>query len=108
MMDTRVKPAYDAECVVGSLRNFRFTFQTATGPRSRAAARVELLVCLPFCEGKRSAERRVVNRPRLISRIAGRQQHTATPPGAPPRRLKTLVRSSGDLADLRKGSSARR
>ena len=75
-------------------------FQTATRLRSRAAARGELLVCLPFCEGRRSAERRIVNRPRLISRIAGKQHHTATPPGAPPRRLKTLVRSSGDLATL--------
>src|SRR5436305_14053995 len=71
-------------------------FQTATASRSRAAARGGLLVCLPFDEGRRSAERRIVNKPRLISRIAGRQQHTATPPGAPPRRLKTLVRSSGD------------
>ena len=66
---------------------FRFTLQTAKRPRSRAAARVEILVCLPQNEGRRSAERRVVNKPRLISRIAGRQQHTATPRGAPPRRL---------------------
>ena len=79
---------------------FRFTFQTATRLRSRAAARGGLLVCLPFCEGKRSAERRNCNRPRRISRSAGKQRHTATPPGAPPRRLKTLVRSSGDLATL--------
>ena len=41
----------------------------------------------PQNEGRRSAERRTVTTPRLISRIAGRQQHTATPPGAPPRRL---------------------
>ena len=75
-------------------------FQTATRLRSRVPTRVGLLVCLPFCEGRRSAERRIVNKPRLISRIAGKQHHTATPPGAPPRRLKTLVRSSGDLATL--------
>ncbi len=81
-------------------KSFRFEFQTATRPRSRAAARGGLLVCLPFCEGKRSAERRIVNKPRLVSRIAGKQHHTATPPGAPPRRLKTPVRSSGDVATL--------
>jgi len=51
-------------------------------------------------EGRRSAERRIVNKPRLIPRIAGKQHHTATPFGAPPRRLKTLVRSSGDVATL--------
>src|SRR3954464_11820191 len=50
--------------------------------------------------GSGAPKRRIVNKPRLISRIAGRQQHTATPPGAPPRRLKTLVRSSGDVATL--------
>ena len=54
----------------------------------------------PKSEGKWSAERRNCNRPRLFSRIAGRQQHTATPRGAPPRRLKTPVRSSGDVATL--------
>src|SRR5436305_2255295 len=42
----------------------------------------------------------MVTTPRLIPRIAGRQQYTATPPGAPPRRLKTLVRASGDVATL--------
>src|SRR3954462_2947595 len=47
-----------------------------------------------------SAERRIGNKPRRISRIAGRQRHTATPLGVPPRRLKTLVRSSGDVATL--------
>src|SRR5437868_1117757 len=51
-------------------------------------------------EGGGSAERRVVNKPRLVFRIAGRQVHTATPLGAPPRRLKTPVRSSGDVATL--------
>src|ERR1044072_2704266 len=51
-------------------------------------------------EERRSAERRIVNKPRLISRIAGKQHHTATPPGAPPRRLKTPVRSSGVVATL--------
>src|SRR3954468_8299286 len=30
----------------------------------------------------------------------GKQRHTATPLSVPPRRLKTLVRSSGDLATL--------
>src|SRR3954451_4605024 len=55
------------------------------GPRSRKG------------EGGGSAERRGGNRPRRISRIAGRQRHTATPLGAPPRRLKTLVRASGDV-----------
>src|SRR5947199_8435570 len=51
-------------------------------------------------EGGGSAERRKGNKPRRISRIAGKQRHTATPLGAPPRRLKTLVRSSGDVATL--------
>src|ERR1044071_3998889 len=54
----------------------------------------------PERRGSGSAERRVVNKPRRVSRIAGRQQHTATPLGAPPRRLKTPVRSSGDVATL--------
>src|ERR1043165_3404042 len=100
-MDARVKPAHDAEGDAASLHKFpdsnfkRPSVFVLAPPRE-----VELLVCLTFCEGKRSAESRIVNKPRLISRIAGRQHHTATPPGAPPRRLKTLVRSSGDLATL--------
>src|SRR4051812_1642919 len=57
-------------------------------PSARGLApptRVGLLVCLPSnYEGRRSADRRIVNKPRLISRIAGRQHHTATPLGAPP------------------------
>src|SRR5207253_302009 len=71
------------------------------------AARKLLYVCGRFRalallkrEGGGSAERRVVNKPRLVFRIAGRQVHTATPLGAPPRRLKTPVRSSGDVATL--------
>ena len=47
-MDTRVKPAYDAEYVAASCENFRFKFQTAKRSRPRAAARVELLVDLPL------------------------------------------------------------
>src|SRR3954465_15236730 len=76
------------------------------GARFRVlAARDASEVCFYFPplddEGRRSAERRICNKPRLIPRIAGKQRHTATPPGAPPRRLKTLVRSSGDVADRR-------
>src|SRR5205085_9262850 len=43
----------------------------------------------PYTSKGRERKRRKAhsNRPRLISRIAGRQQHTATPLGAPPRRL---------------------
>jgi hypothetical protein len=45
---------------------------------------------------ERNAERRVVNTPRRISRIAGKQRHTATPLGAPPRRLiRPWDRASG-------------
>ena len=36
--------------------------QARTRRRSRVPTRVELLVCLPFCEGRRSAERRIVTR----------------------------------------------
>jgi hypothetical protein len=91
----------DGGVFVGVVRkSLRFEFQTATGLRSRAAAQGELLVCLPKSEGRRSADRRIVNKPRLVSRIAGKQHHTATPFGAPSRRLKTLVRSSGDVATL--------
>ena len=59
-MDTRVKPAYDAECVAASCSIFEFKFQTASDLRSRAAARVGLLVDLPSFEGRRSAERRAL------------------------------------------------
>ena len=58
------------------------------------AARKLLYVCGSFRalaplkgEGGGSAARRMGNRPRRISRIAGRQRHAATPRGAPPRRL---------------------
>src|SRR4051812_44214761 len=45
---------------------------------------------------ERNAERRAVNKPRRISRIAGRQRHTATPLGAPRRRLlRPWGRTSG-------------
>ncbi len=40
--------------------NFQIQFQTAKRPRSRAAARVGLLVDLPLFEGRRSAERRAL------------------------------------------------
>jgi hypothetical protein len=40
--------------------NFQIQFQTATAPRSRAAARVGLLVFSPLFEGRRSAERRAL------------------------------------------------
>ena len=74
-MDTRVKPAYDAECVAASCENFRFKFQTAKRPLSRAAARGELLVYLPLREGRRNAERRaLVLVPQLNSRIAESQR----------------------------------
>src|SRR5437868_10926176 len=80
----------------------RASFQAAV-----IAARKLLYVCGRFRalallkrEGGGSAERRVVNKPRLVFRIAGRQVHTATPLGAPPRRLKTPVRSSGNVATL--------
>jgi len=43
-MDTRVKPAYDAKCVGQRLARFPDPqFQTAKRPRSRVAARGELL-----------------------------------------------------------------
>jgi len=38
-MDTRVKPAYDAEYVAAPCSNWIFTFQTAKLPRSRGALR---------------------------------------------------------------------
>src|SRR5947209_543190 len=96
-MDARVKPAHDADCVCQRLT--RFPDSNFKQPRLRLLAwptRVELLVCLPK---RGEAERRKAhcNKPRRISRIAGKQRHTATPPGAPPRRLKTLVRASGDV-----------
>jgi hypothetical protein len=47
-MDTRVKPAYDAAYVAASRKISKFEFQTATASRPRAAARVGLLVDLPF------------------------------------------------------------
>jgi hypothetical protein len=50
-MDTRVKPAYDAEYVAASSAISDSNFQTAKRLRSRAAARVELLVDLPFLRG---------------------------------------------------------
>src|ERR1043166_3291463 len=56
-------------------RNFRFEFQTATRLRSRAAARGELLVCLPCCEGKRSAERRTVTGRGLVPGSPGNRAH---------------------------------
>ncbi len=68
--------------------NSEFKFQTAKRLRSRAAARGGLSVDLPLLEGRRNAERRTLGqRPRLVSRIAGKQRHTATPLSVPPRRL---------------------
>ena len=78
----------------------RFTFQTATASRSRAAARVGLLVRLPKNEGRRSAERRIVTRRGLSPGSPGDSNTRQRLFGAPPRRLKTLVRSSGDVATL--------
>jgi hypothetical protein len=72
---------------VDALRIFRFKFQTAKCLRSRAAARVGLLVFLPFLRGDGTPKGAPCNRPRLISRIAGKQRHTATPLSVPPRRL---------------------
>jgi hypothetical protein len=40
--------------------NFRFKFQTAKRPRSRAAARVGLLSFSPLFEGRRNAKRRTL------------------------------------------------
>src|ERR1043166_1549088 len=80
---------------------FRFTDSNSHAPAfSRHCARWALSFPPSQGEGGGSAERRVVNKPRRISRIAGKQRHTATPLGAPPRRLKTPVRSSGDVATL--------
>ena len=50
----------DAEDGAASANISQFKFQTAKRPRSRAAARVGLLVFLPSFEGRRSAERRAL------------------------------------------------
>src|ERR1700733_7371420 len=70
--------------------------------RSRAAARVWLLVCLPLLRGDGAP----TDAPCSVTTAAcfpdrREIEATATPPGAPPRRLKTLVRASGDLAARR-------
>src|SRR4051812_33599737 len=59
-MDTRVKPAYDAAYVATSFRNSDSSIQTAKRVRSRAAARVGLLVFSLDIEGRRDAERRTL------------------------------------------------
>src|SRR5947209_13920614 len=74
-MDARVKPAHDAEFVAPSC-SIRFTFSNSQAPAFSRRARVELLVCLPSNhEGRRSAERRVVNKPRRIPGSPGTEAH---------------------------------
>ena len=79
------------------LRIFRFEFQTAKRLHSRATARVGLSVDLPSTmRGGGTPKGAPCNRPRLISRIAEKQRHTATPLSVPPRRfLRPWDRSSG-------------
>jgi hypothetical protein len=60
-------------------------------------------LALDEMRGRRNAERRTLGNGRGMFPDLGKQRHTATPLSVPPRRLKTLVRSSGDLADPRKG-----
>jgi hypothetical protein len=51
---------------------------------------------LPPAKGReRNAERRILTAPRLISRIAGKQRHTATPLGVPLRLFCPWDRASG-------------
>src|SRR3954453_6976938 len=99
-MDARVKPAHDAEYVARSCSIPIHISNSRACAFSRRRCVRALLWSHPKSEGWRNAERRTFNKPRRISRIAGIQRHTATPLGVPPRRLKTLVRSSGDLATL--------
>src|SRR4051812_12038848 len=91
VMDTRVKPAYDASVCCGVLLNSDSKIQTAKRSRTRAARVGLLSFSPPDNEGRRDAERRPLGqRPRLDSRIAGKQRHTATPLDVPPRRSFSL------------------
>src|SRR5882757_11546636 len=79
----------DGGVFVGALR--KFLGSNFKQPSARVPAPPRELVCwfspLDF-EGRRNAERRTLGqRPRLISRIAEKQRHTATPLSVPPRRL---------------------
>src|SRR5882757_583486 len=59
-MDTRVKPAYDAECVAASCENFSIQIsnsQALAFPRRRASWAFSLS---PLFEGGRDAERRTL------------------------------------------------
>ena len=59
-MDTRVKPAYDAEYVAASFQNFQFKIsnsQALSFPRRRASWSFSLS---PLLEGRRNAERRTL------------------------------------------------
>src|SRR5882757_4765262 len=78
----------DGGVFVGALR--KFLGSNFKQPSARVPAPPRELVCwfspLDF-EGRRNAERRTLGqRPRLISRIAEKQRHTATPLSVPPRR----------------------
>src|SRR5258708_5690282 len=103
-MDTRVKPAYDAAYVAASCENFRIQISNSHGssfPRRRASWAFSFLPSTLRGDGPPKGAPEVNGRSMFPA--LGKQRHTATPLSVPPRRLKTLVRSSGDLADLRKG-----
>src|SRR5258708_9956797 len=87
-MDTRVKPAYDAEYVAASCSISKFKFQTAKRSRSRAAARGGLLVDLPFLRGDGTPK----GAPLVFSAAAyfpdcQETEATETPSSVPPRRF---------------------
>src|ERR1041385_1560705 len=85
-------------CCARGLYEFRFTFQTATRLRSRAAARGELLVCLPLVRGSGAPKGACITSRGVSPGSPGNRGARQRLFGAPPRRLRTLVRASGDVA----------
>src|ERR1043166_9180969 len=100
-MDARGKPAHDAAYIAAPYEDF--SDSNFKQPRVCVLApprEVELLVCLPFVRGSGAPKGAIVTSRGLSPGSPGNSITRQRLFGAPPRRLKTLVRSSGDVATL--------